>query len=239
MSIQASASEIEQSFHDMESGAEAEHISMGSYEADITSAVELNNIRAHFKVSNRLHGARFSYVLYEEGFLKVRKQKGKNLIQDHYLSLRFLSSKPKITRIIAKRTAYTALGLAAVGIVSVLLSLITPWVDFFRLTAMLFGVGTAGAFLMFLYLTHERVHFYTAAGGCEVLRLMGSVDSYRSVRAIVPAICRAIDDAQANNPNDRAVFLREAMHEHYRLQRARVISKNACGNATRRILSEF
>ena len=239
MSIQASASEIEQSFHDMESGTDAEHISMGSYEADITSAVELNNIRAHLKVSNRLHGARFSYVLYEEGFLKVRKRKGKNLVQDHYLSLRFLSSKPKITRIIAKRTAYTALGLAAVGIVSVLLSLITPWVDFFRLTAMLFGVGTASAFLMFLYLTHERVHFYTAAGECEVLRLMGSVDSYRTVRAIVPAICRAIDDAQANNPNDRAVFLREAMHEHYRLQRARVISKNACGGATRRILSEF
>ncbi len=239
MSIQASASEIEQSFKDLEADASAEHISMGSYEADITSAVELNNIRAQFKVSNRLHGARFSYMLYEEGFLKVRKRKRKHLVQDHYLSLRFLSAKPKVTRIIATRTFMTALGLAAAGIASALLSQVTPWDDFFRSGAILLGTGAAIAFMLFVYRTHERTHFYTAAGDCEVLRLMGSIDSYRTVRSIVPAICRAIEDAQANNPSDRAHFLREAMHEHYRLQRAHVISKQACGSATRSILSQF
>ncbi len=76
MSTQASTAEIEQSVHDLETQAGAEHVSMGSSEPDITSAVELNNVRSHFKISNRMRGTQFSYVLYDEGYLKVRKRKG-------------------------------------------------------------------------------------------------------------------------------------------------------------------
>jgi hypothetical protein len=239
MTTQTSAKEIEQTFHDLESQASAEHISMGTYEPDSTSAVELNNIRAHFNVANRLHGARFSYVLYEEGYLKVQKQKKQNLVQDHYLALRFLNAEPKVTRIVAKRTVIAALGLVGAGIVSALLGVVTPWDDFFSSTTILIGTGATIAFMLFLYLTHERTHFYTTAGDCEVLRLMGSVESYRTCRAIAPAISQAIKDAQASNPSDRAPYLREEMHEHYRLQRANVISKQACNAATRKILGGF
>ena len=186
MSTQATASEIAQSFRDEEAQTKAEHISMGSNDAELTTVVELNKIGSHFKVSNRLHGTNFSYVLYEEGFLKVRKRKGNEMVQDHYLSLRFLSDTPKISRVIAKRT-----------------------------------------------------HFFTASGDCEVLRLMGSGESYRTCRAIVPELCQAIRAAQTQNPTDRALYLREAMHEHYRLQRASVISRDACTTSTRRILTEF
>ncbi len=56
---------------------------------------------------------------------------------------------------------------------------------------------------------------------------------------MAPAIVQAIRDAQANNPSDRSFFLRESMHEHYRLQRANVISKDACSISTRKILAEF
>ncbi len=239
MSNQASTSEIEQSFHDLESQASAEHISMGADDADTTSAIELNNVRSRFEVLNRLHGARFSYVLYEEGYLKVRKWKKKNLVQNHYLSLRFLNAEPKITRVVAKRTFFTALGLVGAGIVSVLLGTITPWSDFFSSTTILLGTGAMIAFMLFVYWTHEKTHFYTAAGECEVLRLMGSVDSYRTCRSIAPAIRQAIEDAQAKNPGDRALYLREAMHEHYRLERANAISKQACADSRRRILAEF
>jgi hypothetical protein len=216
MTTQTSSKEIEQTFHDLESQASAEHISMGSYEPDTTSAVELNNVRAHFEVANRLHGARFSYVLYEEGYLKVKKWKKQNLVQDHYLSLRFLNAE-----------------------LSALLGVVTPWDDFFSSTTILIGTGATIAFMLFLYLTHERTHFYTDVGECEVLRLMGSVESYRTCRSIVPAISQAIKDAKANNPGDRAPYLRESMHEHYRLQRANVISKKACSDATRKILGKF
>ena len=94
--------------------------------ADITSATELNNISSRFKVSNRLHETNFSYVLYEEGFLQVRKWKGKELVQDHYLSLRFLSDTPKISHVIAKRTLFAMIGLVAACLVSGLLFVFTP-----------------------------------------------------------------------------------------------------------------
>ncbi len=236
---EAPVNEIEQAFHDDDTQTTAEHISLGSYEADLTAATELNNVRSQFKVSNRLHGTRFSYVLYEEGFLQVRKRKGKELVQDHYLSLRFLSDTPKVSRVIAKRTLFATVGLVAACLVSGLLFAFTPWGDIFRATTILLGTGATIAFLLFLYWSHERTHFYTASGECEVLRLMGSVESYRTCRAIVPDLCQAIRDAQANNPSDRQLYLREAMHEHYRLQRASVISKDACTTSTRRILADF
>ena len=239
MSTQATASEIEQSFHDEEAQTKAEHISMSSNDAELTTVVELNKIGSHFKVSNRLHGTNFSYVLYEEGFLKVRKRKGKEMVQDHYLSLRFLSDTPKISRVIAKRTLYITVGLVAACIASALLFVYTPWGDIFRGTTILLGTGATIAFLLFLYWSHEITHFFTASGDCEVLRLMGSVESYRTCRAIVPELCQAIRAAQTQNPTDRALYLREAMHEHYRLQRASVISKDACTTSTRRILTEF
>ena len=239
MSTEATVSQIEQAFHDDDTQTTAEHISLGSFEADITSATQLNDISSRFKVSNRLHGTNFSYVLYEEGFLQVRKRKGKELVQDHYLSLRFLSDTPKISRVIAKRTLFAMIGLVAACLVSGLLFVFTPWGDIFRATTILLGTGATIAFLLFLYWSHERTHFYTAIGECEVLRLMGSVESYRTCRAIMPALCQAIRDAQANNPSDRQLYLREAMHEHYRLQRASVISKDACTTSTRRILADF
>ncbi len=239
MSTQASAAEIEQSFHDLESQASAEHISMGSSEPDITSAVELNNVRSHFKISNRMRGTQFSYVLYDEGYLKVRKRKGKELVEDHYLSLRFMSDTPRLSRIIAKRTLFTALGLLGACLLSALLGTVTPWGDVFSTATILLGTGAAIAFMLCLYRSHEITHFYTANGNCEVLRLMGSVESYRKCRAMVPNIVQAIRDAKATNPDDRSMYLRESMHEHYRLQRANVISKEACSISTRKILAEF
>ncbi len=236
---QASAREIEQSFRDEETQTTAEHISLSSANADLTTVVQLNKITSHFNVSNRLHGTTFSYVLYEEGFLKVRKRKGKELVQDHYLSLRFLSDTPKISRVIAKRTLIAAIGLTAACLVTALIGLLTAWDGFFRAATILLGTGATIEFLLFLYWSHERTHFYTAKGDCEVLRLMGSVESYRACRAIVPELCQAIRDAQAYNPSDHALFLREAMHEHYRLQRASVISTDACTTSTRKILTEF
>jgi hypothetical protein len=236
---QATASEIERSFHDEELQTKAEHISMSSTNADLTTVVQLNKIASHFNVSNRLHGTTFNYVLYEEGFLKVRKRKGKELVQDHYLSLRFLSDTPKISRVIAKRRLIAAIGLAAACLVSALIGMLTTWDGFFRAATILLGTGAMIEFLLFLYWSHERTHFYTAKGDCEVLRLMGSVESYRACRAIVPELCQAIRDAQAYNPSDHGVYLREAMHEHYRLQRASVISRDACTTSTRKILTEF
>jgi len=231
--------------HKESSPESTEHVMMETSEflpsssADITGAVEFNNVRSRFRVSNRLHGKHFGYVLYEEGFIKVRKWDKRDLVQDYYLSLRFLKSEPKVIRVVAKRTLLAACGLVAAVIGSALLGAFTPWQELFRATTILLGASATIAFMLFLHWTHERTQFFTAVGECEVLRLMGSIESFRTCRSIALAITRAIDDAQAKNPSNEQRYNREEMHDHYRLQRAEVISTEECSVATRRILAKF
>ena len=239
------ANDLVRTFHDLEAEASAEHISMESVEttglnaADKTAAVELNKVSAKFRVSNRLHGTRSSYVLYEEGYLKICKWKKRKLELEYYLSLRFMTPDYKVTRIVAKPPIYAAIGLLAAGIISVVLALVTPWDGFFRPTAILAGTGSAISFMLFLYWSHERTHFFTRVGKCEILKLMGSVESYRACRAMVPVIAKAIEDARTHNTSSQERYFREEMHEHYRLQRADVITPERCSISTRRILAKF
>ncbi len=111
--------------------------------ADKTAAVELNRVAARFLIANRMHGTRFSYVLYEEGYLKVYKWKRKKLVQEYYLSLRLMSPEYKVTRVVAKRPLHVAVGLIAAGIASAILASVTPWDGFFRSTTILAATGAA------------------------------------------------------------------------------------------------
>lgn len=245
MSNPASANDLLQTFQDLESQEPAEHISMGSTQATVTSqadsttAIELNRVSAEFQITNRLHGKRFRYVLYEEGYLKIWKWEKKNLVQEYYMSLRFMSPEYKVTRVVAKPTLYAAAGLLAVTMISAVLALVTPWDNFFRPAAILAGTGSAISLMLFLYWSHERTHFFTRVGKCEVLKLMGSVESYRSCRSMAPVIAKAIEDARAHNTSSEQHYYREEMHEHYRLERADIITPEDCSTSTRRILARF
>ena len=245
MSNQTTATELHQTFQDLESQDSAEHISMGSTQAtvtskaDTTSAIELSKVSAKFQIANRLHGTRYKYVLYEEGYLKIWKWKKNKLVQEYYLSLRFMTPEYKVTRILAKRAIYAAAGLFAAGMISAVLAFVTPWDDFFRPTAILAGTGSAISFMLFLYWSHERTHFFTHEGRCEVLKLMGSAESYRSCRSMAPVIAKAIEDARAHNTSNEQIYYREEMHEHYRLERADLITPEDCSTSTRRILAKF
>ena len=208
-------------------------------EADTTSAVELSKVSAEFQIANHLHGTRFRYVLYEEGYLKIWKWKKNKLVQEYYLSLRFMTPEYKVTRVVAKQAIYATAGFLAAGIVSAVLAVVTPWDGFFRPTAILAGTGSAISFMLFLYWSHERTHFFTRVGRCEVLKLMGSAESYRSCRSMAPVIAKAIEDARAHNTSNEQIYYREEMHEHYRLERADIITPENCSTSTRRILAKF
>jgi hypothetical protein len=245
MSNQTTATPLHRTAQDLEPQESAEHVSMGSTqatvtsEADTTSAIELDKVSAKFQIANRLHGTRFRYVLYEEGYLKIWKWKKNKLVREYYLSLRFMTPEYKVTRVVAKQTIYAAAGLLAAGIVSAVLAFVTPWDGFFRSSAILAGTGSAISFMLFLYWSHERTHFFTRVGRCEVLTLMGSAESYRSCRSMAPVIAKAIEDAQAHNTSAEQRYYREEMHEHYRLERADVITPENCSASTRKILGKF
>jgi len=245
MRSQLTASEIHKTFEDLDEQESAEHVSLGSNaqsmssDADITGAVDLKKVSSTFEFANRLHGTRYRINLYEEGFLKLRSWKKKNPLQSYYLALRFLDSTPKITRVVAKPAFLTACGLGLLSLVTATLGAFTSYGAVLGSVTILLGCGAAIAFLLFLHRTHEVTSFSTSVGGCAVLTLIGSVESFRTCRTIIPAIGQAIEDAYAQNQQDRQVYLRQEMHEHYRLDRAAAISKEACGEATKKILSEF
>ena len=245
MSTQLTANEIHKTFQDLEEQDSAEHVSLessaqsASRDAEITSAVELKKVSSTFEFANRLHGTRHRFELYEEGFLKIRSWKKKKLVENHYLSLRFLNPTPKITRIVAKPAFLTACGLGILSLLTAALSAFTSYGAMLDSVTVLLGCGAAIAFMLFLHRTYEKTIFYTSVGDCAVLTLMGSLDSFRTCRTIIPAIGQAIEDAYAQNQQDRQVYLRQEMHEHYRLDRAAAISKGACGEATKKILGEF
>ncbi len=243
MSDQPISQDPDRSIHDRE--AEFEHISINAsgqaeiQDAEITAELELSKVQASFQISDRSHGTRYLYELYEEGFLKVRAWKKKKLVQDFYLALRYLNPKPKVTKIIARRSMKAAAGLLVATAVSAIISFVLPYDQLFRSMSILLGSGSVISLMLFLYLTYERIHFFSATGQCEVLRLMGSVETFRTCRTIAEEIEKAITDAQAQNTVDWSIYLRKEMHEHYRLQRADVISDEACSSATRQILSRF
>lgn len=244
MSEAASNSDIVKTFEDLESQANAEHVSMDSGDsssnsAETTAAVDLKNASASFELSNLMHGTRFCYELYDEGYLKVRMWKNKVLEQDFYLALRFMNPVTKVTKLVARRSMYVAAGMLSAGVVTAVLDAISPYDQFFRSSTILLACGSAIAFMLFLYWSHERTDFYSATGDCAVLKLMGSVESFRSCRVIAPKIASAINDAQSQNVADYNVYLREEMHDHYRLQRAGAITPEACSEATKTILGKF
>jgi uncharacterized membrane protein len=56
----------------------------------------------------------------------------------------------RVTRVVAKQTIYPAAGLFAAGIVSAMLTLVTPRDGLFRASAILAGTGSAISFMLFL-----------------------------------------------------------------------------------------
>ncbi len=243
MSDQTVAEDFARSIHDLE--ADSEHISITSSDpteiqnAEFTGAVELNTVRATYQMSDWSHGTRYLFELYEEGFLKVRAWKNKHLVQDTYLALRYLKPASKVTRIVARRSLKAAAGLLLATAIAAITSFVLPYDQLFRSVSIVLGSGSIVSFMLFLYLTYEQTHFFSATGKCEVLRLRGSVVTFRTCRTIADELCQAITAAQAQNTDDWPIYLRKEMHEHYRLQRAGVISDGACSSATREILSRF
>jgi hypothetical protein len=244
MSEPATNTDIVRKFEAEESQSRSEHISMDSggtpnSDAEVTAAVDLKKICARYRFSNHMLGTRFSYELYEEGYLKVRKWEKKQLVEDYYLALRFLNPVARVTRVVARKAMYAAAGLFSATLVAGILYAITPYDQILRSSTILLACGSAISFMLFLYWSHERTYFFSSEGDCEVLKLMGSAESFRACRAIAPAISQAIEKAKSDNTRDRQMYLREEMHEHYRLQRAAVITSEACTAATRRILSQY
>ena len=190
-------------------------------------------------LNNRVRATMTELVFYREHYLLVReKRKGKRP-RSALVNLRYLDTRPALSRFVAKKVLRTAVG----SILGALLAGVLAYLDVFLavtvgVAAGLTGVAVAAGTLC-AYRTTETISFYTAAGRVPTVALRANVGCIRACRALVPPVIRAIAEARRSGPADTVAYLRREMREHYRLHEAGVLSADACRAGTRRILAKF
>lgn len=237
-----SASYTSEYLHRIASDATGEHISLGSDVLDNDGLVETAQpkvVTEHVVHANRTRGKRTELTFFQEGYLRVRERQGKTKRTEYLLDLRFLSPVPTTERTIAVGSLYAAGGLAALALVTWILTLLIPGSVFLAFALGAASIGTLGALGLATYFSYEKTTFSTAAGNAVVLTLFGGLDSFKRCRQLVPKVVKAIEAAQAKNTEDRSDYLRLEMREHYRLKEFGVLANDDCSTGTRRILSEF
>lgn len=226
--------------HTVAEGVASEHIFIGTEEGEERSEVfQPHIVRERFELNNRGRGIHTELTLFDEGFLSVREQRRGDLGTARLINLRFLDPVPSHSRLVALKTLYAGIGLAAAGAVCGALaafSILTA----FSLPA---GVGLATAaavtFMLFVYRTQEESIFYTTNGRAQVLTLLGTLGCLHACRGLVPELKSAIGQARETNHVDKTRYLREEMREHYRLRDDGILSHHACAVSTQKILAKF
>jgi hypothetical protein len=219
--------------------APAEHIYIAGDDTNPDPKTAAVTVRAREQLRNALRRTSAELTIYEEGFLKVVPAEGGKRGQTFRLDLHFLDPVPTITRVIAKRTFYAAFaGVAAMGLAALLAQVeilrVLASAAFFACAAV-----AAGALLLGVCRSYEKIEFVTLHGRATVLRLIASLGSMKKFHAFVPQICGAIDEAADRNQRDPSAYLRAEMREHYRLRGDGVLDDEECAESTGRILSQF
>ena len=239
MPLDSAATLTAEHIHEIANDATTEHISLGEDFAILAGAEEPENISHCFEYRNRLRGRRTQLVFYAEGFLRVREWQRQSKVRDYLLSLRFLSPDSTTSHHLPMRVAWVAAGCAGFAALCALVAWLSPWNAVFTPAALAGTAAAAVAGFVFVYLAHEQTRVRTQAGNSTVLTLVGTADSFKRCRSLVPEIASAIVAAQIKNVESRTDYLRQEMREHYRLLEYGAIDHDDCSDATRRILASF
>lgn len=220
--------------------ARAEHILIeADTDEDEIALAQPRVPQKRFVLENRAHALETELTLFEGGWLSVRERRRNKPGEARLLYLRYLDRDPCVSRYVAKRTLYLTLALFAAALTagglagfSVLPTLTVP------ATAVLL-IATGAAFAASVYRTQKRVVYLTLHGRAPVLRLLGTLGSFRALRKIVPELTQAIDESKRPRKRERVDELRGEMREHYRLRESGIIDQQTCSDGTQRILGHF
>lgn len=217
----------------------SEHIYIGSDNLNPDPKSAGKTLRERVELRNGVRKIATELTLYEEGFLKVAPTVRGKHGGVFWLDLHFLDPVPTVTRAIAKRAIYTALGCAAIAGGAFALramQMLQPFVWYAFAAAM---AATLAALAAAVYRSHVRFEFATIHGRAPVLTLVANLGSIRRFKAFMPTLTRAIDEAAEAIGSDTATYLRAEMREHYRLREDGVIDHDECAASTGRILAQF
>ncbi|HUL82014.1 MAG TPA: hypothetical protein VL131_07725 [Gammaproteobacteria bacterium] len=189
-----------------------------------------------WRLANPLRRQLTEVTLFDEGYLEVvenvRGRKG----EPFRLDLHYLDPIPSITRFVAKRAWWTTAGCAAVALGAIAFASVGTLVVSFALAA---GAAALVAAAIALHRSHEKTEFFTLHGRARVLSVVANFGAIKPVRAFVPELSRAIEEAAEKFTGETTAFLRAEMREHYRLRGEGVLSSDVCAESTGRILAQF
>jgi hypothetical protein len=214
-----------------------QHISLGG---DFHDRVEQSRtLVEQIVINDKLRGRGTRATFYDEGFLKIAERRRNKVLRKYEVDLRYLDTVPTVTRHYPIRLLKITAGCGGFSLIVSLLA----WfglLTLFTVPAAAVGIAaTVVAALWSVFLSHEKISFYTLHGRAVALRLGAGLGYIRSYHKLIPLIVNAIEEASENVGEDTMVYLRSEMREHYRLRGEGILSENECSDSTSRILAHF
>jgi hypothetical protein len=217
--------------------AVAEHIFIASDESSDPRAA--HKVLERWRLGNPLRRMATEITVFEEGYAEVTQHAGRKSGAPFRLDLRYLDPIPSITRVIATRAWWTAVGCGAAA----LAAFAVAYFSALGAIAVSFGLGAGAAaaiaVAIALQRSQETIEYVTLHGRARVLVLIANFGAIKPFRAFVPELSRAIEEAAEDIAGDTSSFLRAEMREHYRLRGDGVLSVGTCAECTGRILAHF
>ncbi|HEY9183505.1 MAG TPA: hypothetical protein VIQ99_09915 [Gammaproteobacteria bacterium] len=217
----------------------SEHIYIGGDDFTADPATIAKTVKNKVRLNNPLRHMCAEITFFAEGVLKVATLRNGKQIESFFLDLRFLDPVPKIERTIATRWLYAALGCGATAALAAFLLRFDALYIAAAGALGLAALGSAVALYVGIYLSHERIEFFTMHGRASVLPLVANFGTLRKFHAFLPVLSRAIEEAAESIGADTSAYLRAEMREHYRLRGQDVLSPESCAAGTGRILAQF
>jgi len=221
-------------------GLQSETIVLETRDFDLDTAdPPPGTVKERFALKNRLRATTTELAIFHEYYAMIRvKRKGRKL-SSVLINLRYLDSRPVLSRFVATKLLRTALGLLSGALLAGLMACISVLTILSTLTAISLVTAAGVALWLFADRTNETITFRTAEGLTPALVLRANFGCRRACRALVPSLVQDIVAAKLAVSSDRHTYLRRAIREHYRLLEMGVISADVCSAGTRRILAKF
>jgi hypothetical protein len=217
----------------------SEHIYIGGDEFSGEPGTSARTLRETIAVANPVRHTGVALAFYDEGYVRITTSFKRNDDEPFLLDLRFIDPIPRIERVVAARSLYTALGSAAVaGLAAFLLRFDALYV----FVAPLLGaavVAAAVALYTAIYRSYELIEYRTLHGRAVVLRLVANFGAMKKFRSLIPALSHSIEEATERIGADTSAYLRAEMREHYRLRGDGILDNDTCAAGTGRILAQF
>lgn len=144
-------------------------------------------------LNNRAHGTQTELILFEGGWLSIRRHGWQASKEARLINLKHLDPKPYTHRKTARLSLVGAIGLFGCATVAALLALFSASPGLIIVTTIGASIAAGAMFASYVYRSEEVAVFSTAEGRTPAIELFASPGCRRRCRAISAQIRSAIE----------------------------------------------